>query len=294
MWKTLAIAIAFAIAASVPASVEAQALDPDFVRGGWVADIAGVRHIYVLKVRVSGITGIYCWDCTNPDNLAFVQNGSIVGGSIQFEVLHDAGPGSPYRDRVDGELVDGRLVLTSRRQGDPDARPVVTTMERESRRPATAAPLPGEAPAARGGRAGPPQGGGAPPGGGGGGRGRGYVPPGPNELLTAEKIAGVWVWADGPGRQWFIFRQVEDQVLGMVCGPCDNPFTFGVLDTFVIDGDTMTFNIVHEDWGFAIESGPFNNQATVNVAKHEMRMRTLQENAPIRFEMTMTGPLRMD
>ena len=275
-------------------TAEAQALTADAIRGGWVADIDGERHIYVLKVRDSGITGIYCSDCSNPDNLSFVQNGRLEADSIQFEVFHDVGPGAPYRDDVVGRLIDNQLVLTARRQGNANLPAVETTMQRESRRPATAAPLPGETPVARGSRRGQlPAGGGGPPAGGGRGRGA-YVPPGPNEPLTAEKISGVWVWADGPNRQWFMFRQVEDRILGLVCGPCDNPFTFGMLDTFVIDGETMTFNIVHEDWGFAIENGPFNNQATVTVAKHEMRMRTLQENAPIRFEMTMTGPLRLD
>jgi hypothetical protein len=293
--KIVSAAIGFAIVVSmlVP-TVGAQTLDLDTVRGGWAADIDGERHIYVLKVRDSGITGIYCWDCSDPNNLSFVQNGRLESDTIRFEVFHDVGPGAPYRDEVVGRLVDNELVLTARRLGNANLPAVETTMQRESRRPANAAPLPGEAPVARGGRAEPGGGGGAPAG-GGGGRGRpAYVPPGPNELLTAEKISGVWVWADGPGRQWFAFREVEGKVMGVVCGPCDNPFTFGVLDTFVIDGETMTFNIVHEDWGFAIEDGPFNNMATVTVARHEMRMRTLQENAPIRFEMTMTGPLRLD
>ena len=39
------------------------------------------------------------------------------------------------------------------------------------------------------------------------------------------------------------------------------------LDDFVIKGDTMTFNIIHEDWGPG--TLPFHNQATVrHLARH--------------------------
>jgi hypothetical protein len=283
-----------------------QALTADQVRGGWIADLNGQRHVYVLNVRGTDIKGIYCWDCSNPDNLAFVQNGKLEADAISFVVFHDIGPGAPYRENVRGKLVNGQLVLTATRQGGPNARPIETTWQRESRRPGGpggAAPLPGAAPAAAPPPAAalppatapnaPPRGAG--PGGGGGGRGRGYVPPGPNEPITVAKISGVWVGGgNGPNKQWFMFRQVDGQILGMVCGPCDNPFTFGVLNDGRIMGDTFTFNIVHEDWGVGIEDGPFNNVATVTIAKNEFRMRTLQDNRPVALEMILTGPLRLD
>ena len=283
-----------------------QALTGDQVRGGWVADLNGQRHVYVLNVRGTDIKGIYCWDCSNPDNLAFVQNGKLEADGISFAVFHDAGPGAPYRDNVRGKLVNGQLVLTATRQGSANARPVETTMQRESRRPggpAGAAPLPGTPPAAAAPPAAPaaPRGaapGGGGPGAGGGGRGRGYVAPGPNEAITVAKISGVWVGGgNGPNKQYFMFRQVEGQILGMVCGPCDNPFTFGVLNSGTIMGDTFTFNIVHEDWGAGIANGPFNNMATVTIAKNEFRMRTQQDNTPVgvnALEMILTGPLRLD
>ena len=280
----------------------AQTPTADEVRGGWVADLNGQRHVYVLNVRGMDIKGIYCWDCSNPDNLAFVQNGKLEADAISFEVFHDAGPGAPYRDNVRGKLVNGQLVLTATRQGSNNARPVEMTMQRESRRPGSAAPLPG-APAVAAPPAGARGAGGAAAapgavGGAGGARGRGYVPPGPNEPLTVAKISGVWVGGgNGPNKQYFMFRQVENQILGMVCGPCDNPFTFGVLNSGVIMGDTFTFNIVHEDWGAGIENGPFNNKATVTIAKNEFRMRTQQDNSPPgvnALEMILTGPLRLD
>jgi len=60
----------------------------------------------------------------------------------------------------------------------------------------------------------------------------------------------------------------------MVCGRCDNPYTMAALDDFEIKGDTMTFNILHEDWGPG--SLPFHNQATVHVTMNEMRLTTQQ------------------
>ena len=50
------------------------------------------------------------------------------------------------------------------------------------------------------------------------------------------------------------------------------------LDDFEIKGDTMTFTILHEDWGPG--SLPFHNQATVHVGMNEMRLTTQQDNMP--------------
>ena len=273
----------------------------DAVRGGWVAEVDGRRHIYVLKVRDTAITGIYCVDdCSQPRNLTFVQKGTLKGRELSFEVAHDAGSDEAYRTYVTGRLADGVLELTTVRRSEPDAKPVTMRLRRDSRKPLpVAAPAgqagrggaaAGPAPAAQGGR-------GAAPAGPAGGRGRGYVPPGPNELLTAARLSGLWVGGNGPNRQHFIFRQVGNQILGLVCGPCDNPYTFGPLDNGVIKGDTLTFDIVHEDWGIGIENGPFVNQATATVSRNEMYMQTVQDNGPggiVRGQMILTGPLRLD
>ena len=274
----------------------AQALTAEEIRGGWVADVNGQRHVYVLNVRGTDIKGIYCWDCSNPNNLAFVQNGKLETDAISFVVFHDAGPGSPYKENVRGKLVNGQLVLTATRQGAANARPVEMTMQRESRRPGgPGGAAPQATTVANATVVAPLQAAAAPAA---GARGRGYVPPGPNEPITPGKITGVWVGGgNGPNKQYFIFRQVEGQILGMVCGPCDNPFTFGVLNNGAIMGDTFTFNIVHEDWGSGIEKGPFNNMASVTIAKNEFRLRTQQDNAPSgvnALEMILTGPLRLD
>jgi hypothetical protein len=304
----------------------AAALSSDDVRGGWIADIDGQRHVYLLNVRGMEVRGIYCWDCGNPENLAFVTEGKLEANGVSFVLLHDAGPGAPYRENVKGTIVDGRLVMTIQRQGSTTPAKQVTLM-REPRRPSSGIVLPGviaplppgvelpaapaPAPAFAGGPAGA-RGDATPPGGArgpnatapvpvpgalpAGARGRGgYVPPGPNETLTAQKVSGLWLWGTGTGKQYFIFRQVGNEIRGVVCGPCDNPFTFGALDGGSISGDVFRFNIVHEDWGTGIQNGPFNNQASATISMNEMRIATRQDNQPATtptLDMTLLGPIR--
>ena len=302
----------------------AAAVTPDEVRGGWIADADGQRHVLLLNVRGTDVRGISCWDCSNPENLSFVLDGKLEADGFSLVLLHDIGPGAPYRENVKGKLVDGRLLLNFQRQGS-SASAKQMTMLREPRRPnsglvlpGVVAPLPdGVAPppapapapaAARGGNAAAVPGGGgtntpAPvpvpgglPAGARGGRGA-YVPPGPNETLTPAKVVGLWLWGTGPGKQYFMWRQVGNEIRGMVCGPCDNPFTFGVLADGVISGDTFRFNIVHEDWGIGIQNGPFNNQATATISMNEMHIATRQDNQPATaapLEMTMLGPVRVE
>ena len=50
------------------------------------------------------------------------------------------------------------------------------------------------------------------------------------------------------------------------------------LNWAIIKGETMTFNILHEDWGPG--TLPFHNQATVRVTANEMRLVTQQDNMP--------------
>src|SRR5688572_13626928 len=129
----------FLLALPIPAKA---ALTADDVRGGWIADLNGQRHVYLLNVRGTNIRGIYCWDCGNPDNLAFVQDGKLEADDFSFVLLHDAGPGAPYRETVKGRVVNGRLVLSAQRQGS-NAPPTEMTMMREPRRRRSGLALPG-------------------------------------------------------------------------------------------------------------------------------------------------------
>jgi hypothetical protein len=112
----------------------------------------------------------------------------------------------------------------------------------------------------------------------GGGRG-GYVPPGPWLKLTPDLVAGSWIgFGVGINKQYFIIKKVGNKLRGMVCGRCDNPYTMAALDDFVIEGEVMRFNILHEDWGdYSI---PFDKHVAVRVSNNEMRAVFYQDNLP--------------
>src|SRR6201999_3396069 len=69
------------------------------------------------------------------------------------------------------------------------------------------------------------------------------------EPITTDKLVGVWLAGPGVNKQYFVIRRVGDSLRGMVCGPCDNPYTMASLEDFFIQGDTVLFNICHQDWG---------------------------------------------
>ena len=72
-----------------------------------------------------------------------------------------------------------------------------------------------------------------------------YVQPGPwKSSLTEKDVIGVWLgFGVGAPKQFFIIKKVGDKLRGMLCGTCDNPYTMAALDDFVIEGDTLRFNI---------------------------------------------------
>jgi len=261
----------------------AQATTADAVRGGWAADAEGTRHIFILVVRESAVTGIYCAvDCGDPARLALVERGTLTGDGLRFQIRWLDGA-SPARTDVVGRVADGRLSLElasgARRPGLPRR----FDLQRDPRKPKVRTVE--ELFASRGIQSGPLliSGSSTP-----------YTAPGTNEPLSPPVLEGLWVWSNGPGKQHFVFRQVGEGLMGVVCGPCDNPWTFGPLDNFAIRGDTLTFDIVHEDWGIGIEFGPFVNHATATLSRHELHLRTVQQNGPrtIQGDLVLTGPLR--
>jgi hypothetical protein len=260
--RTLSVAVAM-LAAS------AHAQNADSVRGGWMADVGGVRHIYMLTVRGTAVTGTYCIECSNVDHLAFIDNGVLEPDGLRFDV-HNPGPGA-YTDRVQAKLVDGELRITRQRSGSSAAATTMTLRR-------STAPLPAPAPAAP-----------AP-------ARPAYVTPGPAEELSPGKVAGVWLAGAGPGKQYFMFKQVGTQVLGLVCGPCDNTSNMAPLDRISIEGTVLRFSIVHENNGRAFhDEGPFSNDARASVARHEMHLLVVPSYESAGFtpiEMTLLGPIQ--
>jgi len=271
------------LAMAVSAAENQQITPADAIHGGWVADAEGTRHIFVLKVRDATVTGIYCAvDCGDPSRLAFVERGTLTPDGLRFQLLQIEGR-STSRTDVAGRLVGGHLLLTLTPSSGHSKQPRRLDLQRDPRKPA--ARTVEELFAQHGIKSGPLVISGSP---------TPYAAAGPDEALAPDVLEGLWVWGNGAKKQHFMFRQVGENMLGAVCGPCDNPYTFGVLDNIVIRGDTVTFDINHEDWGIGIEYGPFANHGTATLSRHELHLHTVQHNGPrtVEGDLVLTGPLR--
>jgi hypothetical protein len=256
------------VAALLASPVRAE--DADAVRGGWMADVDGVRHIYMLTVRGTVISGTYCTKCSSVDDLAFILDGVLEANGLRFDV-HNPGP-AEYTDTVTARLVNGELRLTRRRMGS-SAPPIAMALHRSTSTPPAPPPAAPGAPA-------PPA----------------YAPPGPAEALSPAKVVGLWLRGDGPGKQYFMLKQVGAQVLGLGCGPCDDPNYMGPLDRVSIDGTTLRFSIVHENNARAFyDKGPFSNNVTATISRHEMHMSVVPSYEAAGFtpiEITMLGRIK--
>ena len=83
----------------------------------------------------------------------------------------------------------------------------------------------------------------------------------------------------GAPKQFFIVKKVGNRLRGMVCGTCDNTYTMAALDDFEIEGDTLRFKILHEDWGDG-ELATFDKHVAANVGWNEMRAVTSATEPP--------------
>jgi hypothetical protein len=243
----------------------------DQYRGGWETDRSD-HHIYEFSIRGSAVRGIYCGPCDDATTLAFVD-GTLSRQGLRFVVTHVRDDGSTaWQDQLTARLEHGELVVSGRSgaPGAPDGGQIRWRMHKDPRSPAPlvfvpvqrlprgSAPVtPIRPPAGAVRRAQPP-----------------YQQPGPWEKLTPAKVAGVWLgFGSGIDKQFFIIRRVGDTLRGMVCGRCDNPWTMAALDHFRIDGDTLHFDILHEDWGDGDRSSdiPFYKHVTAHISQNEMR-----------------------
>src|SRR5262245_25929696 len=274
-----------AVLALVPS---AFAQNPDDYRGGWKTETNGTPRIYQFSIRGATVRGVYCTWCNDATTLAFVD-GKFGPAGITFTVTHiDNNGKTTHTDTGTAIFEKPNLIVTGKLGGSqggnfrwvmvkdergPDPLPIPIVML-----PPRDVPILGRG----GGGGGAPRGGANPPapaaGGGGGGRG-GYTPPGPWLKLTPDLVAGSWIgFGVGINKQYFIIKKVGNKLRGMVCGRCDNPYTMAALDDFVIEGEIMRFNILHEDWGdYSI---PFDKHVAVRVSNNEMRAVVYQDNLP--------------
>ena len=248
----------------------AAALNADYWRGGWRTPLGDEPHIYELVIRGNRVTGVYCRNCSDATTIGFIDGTWDEKAGINFTVTF-ANPDGSIRsvDDQHAMLADGRLIVT----GSASARNALTLVKDPRGADPGGAPAyhlpPGTPPALPLTR---PAGGG---GGGGGGLGppAPYWQPGPFRALRPADVVGTWIAASfgplGMNKQIFTFLLVGDLLRGVVCGRCDNPYTIGAMENIFIVGDTVYFDIVHEDWG---ETDPptFTRNIGAQVVQNEM------------------------
>jgi hypothetical protein len=257
--------------ASLPAS-PAWAQDADYYRGGWRTD-ADDPHVYQFVIRGDRVSGVYCTQCADGTTLALIEGRFNESEGISFSIRHYRSDGSLERtDTAEGRLAGGKLAITGMIGGNaveqllikdprgPDAAPYPVAVL-----PPGAPPVPIVRPTGAG---------------GGGGQPAPYVQPAPWRQLSADDVAGVWIgFGIGMNKQYFIIRRAEGALFGLACGRCDNPYTFGALENFRIEGETLEFDIVHQDWGEGSVL-PFTRHVTAHIAMNEMRIDARRDDVP--------------
>jgi hypothetical protein len=264
----------------------AAALDADYWRGGWRTALGDEPHIYQFVIRGTRVTGVYCRNCSDATTIGFIDGTWDEKAGIAFTVTF-ANPDGRVRSVDDQRamLTDGRLIITGAesirngnrltlvkdpRGADPGGAPAYHLP------PGTRPALPTTRPAGGGGG-----------GGGGGGRGVGPAPywqPGPFKVLRPADVVGTWVSTSfgplGMNKQIFTFLLVGDQLRGVVCGRCDNPYTIGAMENIFISGDSLYFDIVHQDWG-EVDPPTFDRNIVARVVQNEMIAGILGTNLVI-------------
>jgi hypothetical protein len=265
----------------------AAALDADYWRGGWRTPLGDEPHLYQFVIRGTRVTGVYCRSCSDASTIGFIDGTWDEKTGIAFKVTFP-NPDGRIRsvDDQQARLTDGRMIVT----GSAGVRNgAALTLVKDPRgadpggAPAYHLP-PGTPPAMPAARAG-----GAGGGGGGGGGGRGAAPPaywapGPFKTLRPADVVGTWISTSfgplGMNKQIFTFLLVGDRLRGVVCGRCDNPYTIGAMENIFIVGDSVYFDIVHQDWG-EIDPPTFDRNIVARIVQNEMIAAILGTNLTV-------------
>jgi hypothetical protein len=270
------VAFIAAVLVAAPASAE----DADWYRGGWRTD-GGAPHVYQFVIEGERVSGYYCTQCADGTTLAPLEGTFDEAGGIAFTIRHLNPDGSLKSvEQVRARLADGKLVVTGpdfEHAAIKDPRGPTPGPYVQSILPPDAPPVPVLPPRAS---AGPP----AP-----------YVQPAPWRQLTADDVVGVWLgFGVGMDKQYFIIRKDGDELFGLACGRCDNPYTHGALQNFRIAGDTLEFDIVHQDWGDGTVL-PFDRHVVAHIAMNEMRMdaRRPDQTGP-GIVASLVGPIAIE
>jgi hypothetical protein len=258
----------------------------DYYRGGWRTD-AGDPQVYEFVIRGSEVSGIACTRCSDGTTLARIEGTFDEKDGLRFTVRHLAPDGSLVsEDHATAKLGQGGLVVSGTRGGDALRQVVIMDPRGPTAGgyPQVRLP-PGSPPVAivrgTGGAGGPP-----PP----------SVQPATWRQITAADVEGVWLgFGVGIEKQYFLIRRDGERLFGLACGRCDNPYTMGALDHFRIHGNTLEFDIEHQDWGEG-DHVPFVRHVTAHIAMNEMRMDARRTDAPDRpgIVASLVGPISLE
>ena len=270
------------------AATPAIAENADWYRGGWRTQ-TGAPQIYEFVIDGSRVSGIACTRCADGTTLARVEGTFSEANGITFTVRHLKLDGTlASEDHARAQLREGKLVVRSMRGGGA---PFEQVMIKDPRGPDPAAfpvaILPPNAPRVSVLPATAP--------GGGGGRPAPYQQPAPWRRLTSADVEGVWIgFGVGMNKQYFVIRRDGDRLFGLACGRCDNPYTMGALENFTIEGDTVKFDIRHQDWGEGTRL-PFIRHVTAHIAMNELHMDARRDDAPDRpgIVASLVGPISL-
>ena len=272
-----------AMTAAALCAAPAAAEDADWYRGGWRTE-AGDPHVYQFVIEGDRVTGYYCTHCADGTTLAPLEGTFDQRTGIEFTVRHLRADGSTFMtEPLRAGLEDGKLVVsgngialtTIKDPRGPTPGPYV-----QSILPPDAPPVPVLA---------------LPRPSGGGGSPAPYVQPAPWRQLGPADIAGVWVgFGVGMEKQYFVIRRDGDRLFGLACGRCDNPYTHGALQDFTFHGDTVEFDIVHQDWGDGTVL-PFKRHVVAHIAMNELRLdaRRPDQTGP-GIVASLVGPIAIE
>ena len=254
-----ALAAAGVILVAWPACAE----DADWYRGGWRTE-GSDPHVYQFVIRGERVSGIYCTHCADGTTLAPIEGTFDEDEGLTFTIRHlDPQGATVSQDRLRARLEGGKLRVSGTRGGEAFEHVAI----KDPRGP-TPGPYRQPAP---------------------------YVAPGAWRQLTADDVVGVWLgFGVGMDKQYFLIRRDGDRLFGLACGRCDNPYTFGALENFKIAGDTLEFDIVHQDWGDG-DVLPFSRHVVAKITMNEMRMdaRRPDQTGP-GIVASLVGPIAIE
>lgn len=251
----------------------AAAQSADDYRGGWRTD-GGEAHTYEFSIRGNRVRGIHCTYCADATTLAFVD-GTFGPDGLRFDVTHVKTDGSTaYTDKSVAKFSNGRLIVTGT-SGAPGGGTFERVLIKDPRGPDPLPVIVSVLPKA------PPVAPNPARRNVDGADGLPYIQPGPwKSKLTEQDVVGVWFgFGVGAPKQFFIIKRAGNALRGMVCGTCDNPYTMAAIDDVRIEGDTLKFNILHEDWADG-QIPTFEKHVTARVGWNEMRATTAADHQP--------------